>query len=89
MADETTTQPVRICNVCLHYNQLQGAGNKGECRRTAPTISLSRAHSENGRNKVHGQWPIVNYCDWCGDFFPSRTAPQEIVDWYMTNGHLF
>jgi hypothetical protein len=38
------------CHSCMHY--VSKIGDKGRCRRHAPTL---------------GGWPVVFETDWCGD----------------------
>lgn len=65
---------LRAYKYCRHFMQRGDPDEDkyGECRRMPP--------QSTGPNS--GYWPLVNYCDWCGEFLSrgSRPANQNAME---------
>lgn len=78
----------RSCGICIHFFESTTDFGVGECRRTAPSLSLGRTHNQIGQAKVRAQWPMVDNCEFCGEWRPALTAPQDLVDWWLASKEL-
>lgn len=67
------------CSVCRFASPaLSGPGaDRHSCQRHAPTVPDENRMLARGRLAV---WPIVDFCDWCGEFEPYVTTFRRNPD---------
>lgn len=65
----------RHCQNCLHY--MINDEITGWCKRYPPTIMEGLLNEESvdehGRASTFGEFPMVTYDDYCGEFSPDPT----------------
>lgn len=66
--ENTGWTPEQLEEMCVNDDR------RGDCKRKSPCVFGREDHS---RQAV---WPVVTYCDWCGEWKPKAAAPLVDVD---------